>query len=225
MDKSFALIPIESDPSIMTEYLRMMCLTSHYLIDLIDYSDESGLFSSHNVVAYIFLYEPKKELPFGTLDTSSEITNGIYFMKQVVPNSCATLALIHAYLNTVPSSAIVPSSALGFFFLKTKNMSSTDRGESFAFEENFHNLHRDAAEQGQSSFIQDITKVSYHFAAFVPFEGNIIELDGRKPGPVNHGPFQDGDFKKAALSVMESYMKLDPDNINFNIMALCAPKE
>src|SRR5699024_1176465 len=52
-------IPLESDPDIMSDYLRTLTLTDHYLIDVpvIDEAEELGIFAGHNVKAFIFLYE------------------------------------------------------------------------------------------------------------------------------------------------------------------------
>lgn len=34
---------------------------------------------------------------------------------------------------------------------------------------------------------------AFHFVSFVPINGHLYELDGLKPYPMNHGPWQEGD--------------------------------
>ena len=63
---------------------------------------------------------------------------------------------------------------------------------------------------------------------FVPFAGQLYELDGRtfdEQGvafPVCHGPTSDATFLlDAAKVIREEFMARDPTSINFNVTALC----
>merc|ERR1711951_65419 len=64
-------------------------------------------------------------------------------------------------------------------------------------------------------------KVDAHFIAFVPIKECLYELDGRKKFPINHGKTSDKTFlKDTTVVVKEKFMKLVPNNPNFNLMAL-----
>ena len=44
-----------------------------------------------------------------------------------------------------------------------------------------------------------------HFIAFVPCDGFLYELDGRKSGPVNHGPTSADTVLQDAVKVRNTY--------------------
>lgn len=56
--------------------------------------------------------------------------------------------------------------------------------------------------------------------ALVLADDHVIELDGRKPGPIRHGPSSEGTFLADAAVVCDAYMKLAPDAVNFSLAAL-----
>jgi ubiquitin carboxyl-terminal hydrolase L3 len=62
-----------------------------------------------------------------------------------------------------------------------------------------------------------------HFVALVHVNGGLYELDGRKDGPVRHGDTTKETLLKDACEVVEDFMKRDPDEMRFTILAL-APK-
>uniref|UniRef100_A0A7S2R989 UCH catalytic domain-containing protein n=1 Tax=Rhizochromulina marina TaxID=1034831 RepID=A0A7S2R989_9STRA len=67
-----------------------------------------------------------------------------------------------------------------------------------------------------------------HFICFINFEGNLMELDGRTfdaegvAFPFNHGATTPETFlSDAAKVIREDFMARDPENVNFNVTALC----
>ena len=80
----------------------------------------------------------------------------------------------------------------------------------------------------------------FFFAFFVPFnfslfslshllsshcDGHLYELDGRKSGPVNHGPSSPDSLLEDATSVVKRFMERDPEELRFTIIALAAVGE
>ncbi|PSN35359.1 Ubiquitin carboxyl-terminal hydrolase isozyme L3 [Blattella germanica] len=64
--------------------------------------------------------------------------------------------------------------------------------------------------------------VNYHFVAFVHKDGDLYELDGRKSFPINHGSTSGETLLEDAAKVCQQYMKRDPDELHFTVVALTA---
>ena len=58
------------------------------------------------------------------------------------------------------------------------------------------------------------------FISFVAVDGDLYELDGRKAGPVNHGPTTPGNLLQDAVKVIKGFMERDPTAVQFNMVAL-----
>merc|ERR1739842_122997 len=64
----------------------------------------------------------------------------------------------------------------------------------------------------------------FHFVSYVPINGRIYELDGLKPGPVDHGPAGE-DWTDNVRSVIEArMMKYTQGEIQFNLMGIIQDK-
>ena len=70
--------------------------------------------------------------------------------------------------------------------------------------------------------------LDHHYCAFVPYttsagKVHVVELDGTKGGPVDHGPIPaSSTFLEGAGSVVQAkFMSIEPGSIEFSLMALC----
>ncbi|KAL6484745.1 hypothetical protein MHYP_G00067900 [Metynnis hypsauchen] len=63
-------------------------------------------------------------------------------------------------------------------------------------------------------------KVDLHFIAFVNVEGDLYELDGRKPFPIAHGKTTEDSFLEDAAEVCKKFMARDPQELRFTVVAL-----
>ena len=69
---------------------------------------------------------------------------------------------------------------------------------------------------------RDGPDLDHHFVAFVCVKGRLLELDGTKWAPVDHGACtMDTLPETAAVAVRENYMDVEPGSIEFSLMALC----
>ena len=236
-------LPLESDPIIMTDYLRSLTNGStttitndRYLIDIpsIDLVDEMGIFEFHNIIAYIFLFTMKTYRRLGEyVPLDDDRIKNLFFMRQFVQNSCGSVALFHAYINTISSDKLITGnnndSLIGCFFQENRNHTPEERGHSFASNQSIKQLHHNQAMIGQSQLPteEQLSNIDYHYVAFVPYNGQIFELDGRQSSPILHSslPSSNNDndnFQRKTLAIIKQYMLQDPDSLQFSLLALCS---
>lgn len=111
-------------------------------------------------------------------------------------------------------------SVLAEFIKATEGMSPEKRGHKL---ENFNRIasaHEEVAAEGQTAPPPADEKLFTHFVAFVHKDGNLYELDGRRAGPVNHGPTTADNLLKDAAVVCKSRMERDPTEYQFSVVAL-----
>lgn len=240
-------IPIESDPEILTQLVRMITFTDHYLLDvpILHGAEEMGLFAGHTVKGFIFLYEinEKTRAEVATSAGAPDPPTDLFFMRQLIRNSCATVAIIHAYMNSVGGDHETASLIKAFANeVKASESSPQKIGELFAANKAFKDLHLEHAILGQSGVptgSDALANVNYHYVALVGREGVLYRLDGRCEKPLPMGEYVEDDEDKvekaedeegklsfigASIQALSSLIARDPDNYNFSVLAFCAPK-
>ncbi len=93
-------------------------------------------------------------------------------------------------------------------------------------------IHESTSHQGQTAAPDAEADVDLHFICLLPAstpgwgsgEGGareLVELDGRRPQPVSHGPVPEGTpFLHAVAPIIQGFMDREPGNGNFSILAL-----
>ena len=162
-----------------------------------------------------------------------EMVNSIFFAQQIIPNSCATHALVSILLNC-------PSLKLGLTLSELKShtagMSPDNKGlaigncPQLAMAHNSHAAPRarrrierptsSLATAGRVSSSQE----TFHFVSYVPINGRLFELDGLRKFPLDHGPVGD-DWTEKLRSVITDRLGIatggEPyHDIRFALMAL-----
>lgn len=166
------------------------------------------------------------------------IVNSIFFAHQIVPNSCATHALLSILLNC---SNIDLGSTLTRLKNHTKDMTPENKGYAIgntpelAFAHNSHAMpqarrrHERIAGVTTSSRIGIPTSSrvacieAFHFISFVPINGHLFELDGLKPYPMDHGTWDSSEdwtdkFRRVITNRIE--ISNGEQDIRFNLMAV-----
>ena len=141
-------------------------------------------------------------------------------MKQTISNACGTVAMIHAVANNRDLIQLKDDSFLKKFLDETADKTPEERASALEADDEICATHDQVAQEGQTSAPDLEDKVDYHYVAFVESGGSLFELDGRKSGPINLGPTSKGDFLANAAKECQEYMKRDPENLNFVIVAL-----
>jgi len=225
--KKVTWIPLESNPEVMTKFVHKLGVPEKWsLCDVYSLDQEILATLSPPVLAIILLYpmSPESENYKSELETKEKETgatsNSVYHLIQYISNACGTIALIHSIANNLDQIKL-QDGELKKFLDETKDMTSAKRGEKLVEAKGISDIHKEIAGLGQTE-IPESGQVFHHFVAFVHKEGSIYELDGRKPYPINHGTSCADTFLVDAARVCREYMKRDPENVQFSIIALAA---
>lgn len=89
------------------------------------------------------------------------------------------------------------------FLDAARNLTPEERGKLLQKDASFTEAHQELAIEGQTDANSD-EPVNHHFIAFVNYNNELYELDGRKSYPVNHGPTNDDTFLQVIYSVFYS---------------------
>lgn len=223
-------LPLESNPEVMNQFLKYLGVPSNWAInDVFSLDDDLLALVPQPVLAVLLLFPtttkdeecPQKQEGDSSA-SESNVSDKIYFMKQTIRNACGTVALIHAIANNLDQLNLDVDSPLQKFLCLTKEMSPQDRGKELENNMDIGSGHETCAQQGQTETPNIDDDVNLHFVALVNVSGQLYELDGRKSAAVVHGSTSDDSFLKDAAGVCKEFMKRDPDNVHFTVLALGA---
>ena len=203
---------LESDPGLFTLLLEDFGVKSVQVEEIYDLQKQM----EGPVYGFIFLFRwiEERRARRKIVDTSEiyvkdeETVNNIFFAQQVVPNSCATHALMSVLLNC-PDLHL--GDTLSRLKAHTKGMCPENKGWAIGNTPELacaHNSH--AMSQAKRRLDRNCGVVStgrftgeaFHFVSFVPINGHLYELDGLKPFPMNHGPWENDEWTSKFRSVM-----------------------
>ena len=188
--ENFSWPPLESNPDVFSQYLHSIGLPTAFSIGEVFGFDEDLLaFIPQPVLGVIVCYErliPKsqyREQDKGSPDNYDKA----WYMHQsgTLDNACGIIACIHAIFNC-PLVTLDPSTTLGAYKQRVENYNPTQRKTALEQDTAFQKAHKKHAAKGQTAAVtRDQSKVKHHFIAYVlNDEGDLVELDGTKNGPV-----------------------------------------
>ncbi|KAF9453928.1 hypothetical protein P691DRAFT_657230 [Macrolepiota fuliginosa MF-IS2] len=215
----------ESDPGVFTELLKTLGVP--LIVDDLYSLDAESLAALQPIHALIFLF---KWVP--TTSTSTSGTSGGeydrdfsgFFAHQVVNNACATLAVMNA-LGNIPDLPSGPQ--LRELVSFASELDPQTRGLAITSSDWLREAHN--ALSPPNTFALDGLGLSkknedaYHFIVYLPFLGSLYELDGLKPHPVRHGPFDESGegWLKTAREVIGARINTYPvGSLEFSLLAL-----
>lgn len=91
------------------------------------------------------------------------------------------------------SIEVEEGSILKKYLDQARNLSSEERGKLLESDTSFSQAHQELAVEGQTD-ANSGEPVNHHFVAFVNFNNELYELDGRKSYPIPHGATSDDSF-------------------------------
>lgn len=225
-------LELESDPGLFTMLMEDFGVHGVQVEEIYDLQKQV----EGPVYGFIFLFRwiEERRARRKIIDTSEiyvkdeETVNEIFFAQQVVPNSCATHALLSVLLNT----DLQLGETLTRLKTHTRGMSPDNKGWAIGNTPELacaHNSH--AMSQAKRRLDRNSSAVStgrftgeaFHFVSFVPINGHLFELDGLKPFPMNHGPWMEAeDWTNKFRGVMADRLGITSgeSDIRFNLMAV-----
>lgn len=163
---------------------------------------------------------------------SDDAINSVFFAQQMIPNSCATHALLSVLLNC---SDIHLGDTLGRLKEHTRGMNPESKGwaigniPELARAHNSHAMPKSRPRMDKTPGLTTgrFTGEAYHFVSYVPINGHLYELDGLKPYPMDHGPWAENeDWTEKFRRVISDRLgaAAEYSDIRFNLMAVVPDK-
>jgi len=220
------LTPLSNDPVSMAEYAQKLGLspTCFECSEIYSFDPEVLQFVPPNARAVIFLFpigESSGFLETRHMNDGPVEGTAPWFSIQTLGNACGTIAVLHTIFNSLDQFDVVEGSWLHEFIAKSMDMSPQERARFIEFDNSVKRIHENAAMDDSTPIIEE--DMNNHFIAFVPFEGKVWELDGRKPQPICHGPYSD--FLVQATDVIQrEFIPHVDDIMRTSMIAFCSTK-
>ncbi|XP_063797427.1 ubiquitin carboxyl-terminal hydrolase BAP1 isoform X1 [Pseudophryne corroboree] len=228
-------LELESDPGLFTLLVEDFGVKGVQVEEIYDLQSKCP----GPVYGFIFLFkwieERRSRRKVSTLldDTSvieEEVVNNMFFAHQLIPNSCATHALLSVLLNC---SGVHLGPTLSRIKDFTKGFSPESKGYAIGNAPELAKAHNSHARpeprhlpEKQNGISAVRTMEAFHFVSYVPIKGRLFELDGLKVYPIDHGPWaEDEEWTDKARRVIMERIGLatagEPyHDIRFNLMAV-----
>nr|XP_022302279.1 ubiquitin carboxyl-terminal hydrolase BAP1-like isoform X2 [Crassostrea virginica] len=232
-------LELESDPGLFTLLIEDMGVKDVQVEEIYDLQKAI----EGTAYGFIFLFrwiEERRSRRKATTEEESfvqdeNVVNNIFFAQQVIPNSCATHALLSVLLNC--DERVKLGEALSKLKEFSKGMGPEDKGiaignmPALASAHNSHARpeprHPPEKQQGLSTVR---TMEAFHYVSYVPINGRLFELDGLKPYPIDHGPWERDEywtekFRRVITERLGMATGGEPyHDIRFNLMAVVPDK-
>ncbi|XP_065673583.1 ubiquitin carboxyl-terminal hydrolase BAP1 isoform X3 [Hydra vulgaris] len=227
-------IELESDPGLFTLLVYDFGVKNVEVEEVYDLSKSM----EKKVYGLIFLFkwteERKSRRKAAVVEENfvfdDSFIEDMFFAQQVIPNSCASHALLSVLLN-------IPDLNLGHTLKQlrdsTKGFDSETKGLAIS---NFRNIGIAHNNHGSPDFrkLERMKSVStatrsmeaFHFVSYIPYKGRLLELDGLKPYPIDHGPWSsEENWTDKARQVIQDRIQLATGgelshDIRYNLLAV-----
>lgn len=228
-------LELESDPGLFTLLVEDFGIKGVQVEEIYDLQSKC----QSPVYGFIFLFkwieERRSRRKVSTLvdETSvidEEIVNDMFFAHQLIPNSCATHALLSVLLNCSGVELGITLSRMRAF---TKGFGPESKGYAIGNAPELAKAHNSHARpeprhlpEKQNGISAVRTMEAFHFVSYVPIKDRLFELDGLKAYPIDHGPWgEEEEWTDKARRVIMERIGLatagEPyHDIRFNLMAV-----
>jgi len=233
-------LPLESNPEVLNPFLRSLGVPEAWAFCDVFGMDPELLGMVPRPCAALCLLFPctkvagprRAELAAARAASGPSAAEASLFFAQQhdgCGNACGAIAAMHAAANAAASGAFALDAAapLGRFVAETAGATPGRRGDALVGAEYLHRLSDATARAGATDGAGTDDAGDRHFIAFLVRGGRLWELDGRTVDengaafPVDHGACEpDAMVEAAAAVIRDQFMKRDPENLNFSVVAL-----
>uniref|UniRef100_A0A0B6XYJ5 Ubiquitin carboxyl-terminal hydrolase n=1 Tax=Arion vulgaris TaxID=1028688 RepID=A0A0B6XYJ5_9EUPU len=215
-------IPLESNPIVINKYVHYLGVDSSWnFVDVYGLDSDLLAMVPRPVVALVLLFPDDDLKPLNHIgDLQIDFPSELYYTKQTIGNACGTVAIVHALANNKDRINFDSSKHFKTFLELTCSMSPEERAKFLEQDNKMGAAHDDCAQEGDTQAPPVDEHVKSHFVAFVHVNGHLYELDGRKEAPIVHGKTTPDTLLQDAAEIIKKFMAREPDNVNFNVMAL-----
>eukprot|EP01130_Rhizamoeba_saxonica_P002230 TRINITY_DN12079_c0_g1_i1.p1 TRINITY_DN12079_c0_g1~~TRINITY_DN12079_c0_g1_i1.p1 ORF type:complete len:248 (+),score=49.88 TRINITY_DN12079_c0_g1_i1:92-745(+) len=214
---------MESNPEVMTKFVGSIGVdtTAYQFADVWSLDEEMWSFLPNPLVSLILLRPSSAK---SELDESLKGSDDVFHLSQIdaLDEACGSIACVHILANKINQLQLSQESLLVKYVQSCTDANSMERGETLASNTDLYELHSEYSQQGDTDTIAEGESSNHHFLAFFEHEGNLYELDGCKPFPLNHGPIESS-FIATASNVIKTLYITDPSQVDFSLIAFGGP--
>jgi len=207
---------IESDPGVFTELIENIGVKG-VQVEEVYMLDKAVLEELRPLYGLIFLFKYE----FEHKDTRVACNpQHVFFAEQVIPNACATQAILSVLLN---ARGIDLGSELTEFKEITADCPPELKGVAIGNSEQIRKVHNSFARPEPFSFSSKKVEKDddvYHFISYVPVGGVLYELDGLKSGPIDLGQCTDENWPEKVVAALKERIATYTNEIRFVLLAL-----
>lgn len=225
--------PLESNDAVMNKYIDGLGVDTSKMQfnEVLSLEDWALDMVPQPVHAVVMLYpiKPVQEDFAAQQDAKiasdgQTVSDNVKYIKQTIGNACGTIGILHALTNCDKSLlGLKGDSYIEKFMKATDGKSPNEIAEYLNNDDELEGTHEAAASEGQTEQVNIDEPVNNHFVCFSQVDGCLYELDGRRKGPVNHGPSASGTLLADACAILRQYIARDPDEVRFTIVVLSVP--
>ncbi|KAH0477022.1 MAG: uncharacterized protein KVP18_004925 [Porospora cf. gigantea A] len=204
-DQSWSLI--DSDPIVFSTMIRELGVRDVDVEELYSLDDDGWQQLRHcvdDVYGFIFLVKiptAAPEDPRPVLDLPN-----VFFAKQVVNNACASQALLSVLLN---AEHVDLGPTLSDFKAFAIACDPETRGLCIGNSDEIRQVHNSFASKTGVAFEGEAPDdEAFHFVAYVPAAGGVVELDGLSRGPILCGKTDGGSWASLAMTAVREKIEL-----------------
>lgn len=222
-------LPLESNPEVMNRFIWDLGASQDYeFVDVFGLDEEFLAMVPQPALAALLLFPVSPATEQARHDENARLSSAeqqlpasTVFVKQTISNACGTIGLVHAACNNADVLGLDDDSFFGRLVkLSRGGASPNDLAKVIETDKTIGDTHSTLAQEGQTAPPQLDEVVDLHFVCFTVVDGRLLELDGRKAFPIDHGPCTSDDFLAGVARRVHAFIALDPDNVNFNLVAL-----
>lgn len=212
--------PIESSPEIFNAYLSRLGIDTLEFTDVYGLDEELLSYVPRPVYAVLLVFPINDARDKYQQEADKSYTHpktAAVWSKQTVENTCGTMALLHALANGAPEGAISPESLASALLADFKNLDEKERHKFVEENAQILDIHKSLSEAGNG---EGAAKVDHHYVCLTRSGDELLELDGRRRGPIVRGRVSGSDVLPAAVSVIREYVERERENPSFAILAM-----